>query len=42
MTPSLEYPKFPEKFQDECTGDKFVHKTAASKIDLKWWSKKGD
>ena len=28
-----------DQCEDECTGENFVHKTAVSKINLKWWSK---
>ena len=42
MDPSLEDPKSLDKQKDDCTSENFVQKTAISKIDLKWWSKKGD
>ena len=42
MTPSPEGPKGSEQCQDDCTGEKFVHKRAVSQIDRKQWGTKRD
>ena len=42
MAPFLEGPKGSEKFQEDCTGENFFHRTAVSKIDLIYWSKNSD
>ena len=35
MTPSLDVQKGSEKFQDDCTGENFLRKTAVSQIERK-------
>ena len=42
LTQSSKGPRGSEQCQNDFTVENFVHKTAVSQIDLKWWSKKGD
>ena len=42
MTPSLKALKGSEQCQDDCTGEKFVHKRSVSQIDRKQWGTKHD
>ena len=42
MNPSPKSLKGSEQCQDDCTGEKFVHKRAVSQIDRKQWGTKRD
>ena len=42
MTSSPKALKGLEQCQDDCTGEKFVHKRAVSQIDRKQWGTKRD
>ena len=42
MTPSPKALKGSEQCQDDCTGEKFVRKSAVSQIDRKQWDTKRD
>ena len=42
MPPPPKYPKGSEQYQDDCTGENFVHNTAVSQIDRKQRGQKRD